>query len=119
MERKNEAGGGRRQRRSREEVKRLVDEFEVSGLQRWEFCQSRNLALSTLQRHLRARRSASEVASGRSRLVAVSVTPRSEAVSKLGETNLEVVLGGGRRIGVRPGFDAGTLRELILALEDA
>jgi hypothetical protein len=51
--------------------------------------------------------------------VAVSVTPRAEVVSKPGDTKLEVVLGRGRRIGVRPGFDAGTLRELILALEGA
>ena len=90
-----------------------------AGSGRAEFCRSRGLALGTLQRHLRARRSATKAASGRSRLVAVSVTPRLEAVSKPAETNLEVVLARGRRIGVRPGFDPGTLRELILALEDA
>jgi hypothetical protein len=118
MQRENEAGGSR-QRRSREEVRRLVDEFEASGSGRAEFCRSRGLALGTLQRHLRARRSATKAASGRSRLVAVSVTPRLEAVSKPAETNLEVVLARGRRIGVRPGFDPGTLRELILALEQA
>ncbi len=118
MQQENEAGGNR-QRRSREEVRRLVDEFEASGSERAEFCRSRGLALSTLRRHLRGRRSATEAASGRSRLVAVSVTPRAEAVSKRGETNLEVVLARGHRIGVRPGFDPGTLRELILALEQA
>jgi hypothetical protein len=118
MQRENEAGVNR-QRRSREEVRRLVDEFEVSGSDRAEFCQSRGLALSTLQRHLRARRSATEAGSGQSRLVAVSVTPRPAVVSKLEETNLEVVLARGRRIGVRPGFDAGTLQELIMALEQA
>ena len=122
VERENNAGGGRgrrRRRRSREEVRRLVDEFEASGLRRWEFCQSRSLALSTLQRHLRARQSATQAGSGRPRLVAVSVSPRAEAVSKSGETKLEVVLSRGCRIGVRPGFDAGTLRELIVALQDA
>jgi hypothetical protein len=51
--------------------------------------------------------------------VAVSVTPRVEAVSKPGDSKLEVVLSRGRRIGVRPGFDTGTLRELILLLEEA
>lgn len=114
MERENNAGDSRK-RRSREEVRRLVDEFEASGLERARFCRRRNLALSTLQRHLRARRSAT--ASGRARFVAVSVTPRAEAVSKPGDTKLEVVLDRGRRIGVRPGFDTGTLRELVLALE--
>ena len=120
MERDNETGGGRRgRRRSREEVRRLVDEFEGSGLQRWEFCQSRGLALSTLQQHLRARQSATEAPTGRPRLVAVSVRPKAEPVSVREETSLEVVLSRGRRIGVRPGFDAGTLRELILVLEEA
>ena len=116
MEREKNAGNSRK-RRSREEVRRLVDEFEASGLERAQFCRKRNLALSTLGRHLRARRSAT--VSGRARLVAVSVTPRAEAVPKPGDTKLEVVLGRGRRIGVRPGFDTGTLRELILALEGA
>ena len=118
MQRENEAGGSR-QRRSREEVRRLVDEFEASGSGRAEFCRSRGLALGTLQRHLRARRLATETANGRSRLVAVSVTPKPEAVSKPAESNLEVVLARGRRIGVRPGFDPGTLHELIMALEQA
>jgi hypothetical protein len=45
-----------RKRRSREEVKRLIDEFEASESDRAEFCRSQGLALSTLQRHLRARR---------------------------------------------------------------
>jgi hypothetical protein len=118
MQLENESGNNRR-RRSRDEVRRLVDEFEASGSQRAEFCRSRGLALSTLERHLRARRLATQTGNGRSRLVAVSVTPRPGAVSKLGETNLEVVLARGRRIGVRPGFDAGTLHELIMALEQA
>lgn len=118
MQRENEAGSSR-QRRSREEVRRLVDEFEASGSGRAEFCRNRGLALGTLQRHLRTRRSVTEAVSDRSRLVGVSVSPRLEAVSKPAETNLEVVLAKGRRIGIRPGFDPETLRELILALERA
>ena len=42
---------GTQRRRNREEVRRLVDEFEGSGLQRWESCQSRDLALA---KHLRS-----------------------------------------------------------------
>ena len=118
MQQKNQAGGNR-QRRSREEVKRLIDEFEAKGLGKVEFCRSRSLALSTLQRHLRARRLGTEGRNGGTRLVAVRLTPRSEAVSKPAESNLEVVLSKGPRIGVRPGFDPGTLRELMLALEQA
>jgi hypothetical protein len=41
-----------RKRRSRQEIKRLVAEFETSGLQRSEFCQKHNLALGALQRGL-------------------------------------------------------------------
>jgi hypothetical protein len=118
MQQKNQAGGNR-QRRSREEVKRLVDEFEANGSDRTEFCRRRGLALSTLQRHLRARRLETEARSGGTRLVAVRLTSRSEAVSKPAESNLEVVLSKGARIGVRPGFDPATLRELIQALEQA
>ena len=109
--------GRHRKRRSREEVRRLVDEFEASGSGRAEFCRSRGLALTTLQRHLRGRRLGTEARNCGSRLVAVSVIPRAEATSKPGEANLEVVLVGGRRVGVRPGFDPGTVRELIIALE--
>jgi hypothetical protein len=46
---------GIRKRRSRQEIKRLVAEFETSGLRRSEFCQKHNLALGTLQRGLRRR----------------------------------------------------------------
>ena len=98
-------------------VKRLVDEFEASGSDRAEFCRDRCLALSTLQRHLRTRKLGSRARGGGSRLVAVRVTPMTEAIAKPPEPSLEVVLADGRRIGVRPGFHAGTLQELITALE--
>src|SRR5271165_68182 len=45
-----------RKRRSRQEIKQLVAEFETSGLRRSEFCHRHNLALGTLQRGLRKRR---------------------------------------------------------------
>jgi hypothetical protein len=45
-----------RKRRSGEEIKRLVLEFEASGLRQNEFCRNHGLALSTLQRQLRKRR---------------------------------------------------------------
>ena len=41
-----------RKRRSSEEVKGLVVEFEASGLGCSEFCRDRGMALSTLRRHL-------------------------------------------------------------------
>ena len=39
-------------RRTRAEVQRLVAEFVSSGVRRSEFCQSRGLSFSTLDRHL-------------------------------------------------------------------
>ena len=109
----------RRKRRSREEVKRLIDEFAASGSDRAEFCKSRSLALSTLQRHLRARSARATTRGGGARLVAVRVAPMTAAIAKLPEASLEVVLTGGRRIAVRPGFQPRTLQELVTALEEA
>jgi hypothetical protein len=51
----NQEGPGRK-RRSGEEIKRLVLEFEASGLRQNEFCRNHGLALSTLQRQLKTRR---------------------------------------------------------------
>jgi hypothetical protein len=39
-----------RSRRSRDEIQRLVLEFEASGLRQKEFCRNHGLALSALQR---------------------------------------------------------------------
>ena len=47
---------GVRKRRSRQEIKRLVTEFETGGLRRSEFCNKHNLAIGTLQRGLKRRR---------------------------------------------------------------
>jgi hypothetical protein len=43
-------------RRTRAEVQRLVAEFMSNGLRRSEFCQSRGLSFSILDRHLKRRR---------------------------------------------------------------
>jgi hypothetical protein len=40
-------------RRTRAEVQQLVAEFVSSGMRRIEFCQSRGLSFSTLDRHLK------------------------------------------------------------------
>jgi len=45
-----------RKRRSSQEIRRLVTEFEASGLRQVEFCKQHRLALSTLQRGLKRRR---------------------------------------------------------------
>jgi len=45
-----------RKRRSSQEIRRLVAEFEASGLRLVEFCNDHSLALSTLHRGLKRRR---------------------------------------------------------------
>ena len=108
-----------RRRRSREEIERLVLEYEASGLRRSEFCRKHGLAVSTLERQLKRRRVDKSEAKEVGRFVAVKVAGRESY--KIGRSNsaLEVVLSGGRRIEVRPGFDAPTLEGLIAVLERA
>jgi hypothetical protein len=103
-----------RRRRGRAEVERLVAEFEASGLSRTAFCQERGLSLSTLARYRRRLPQANSEAAGAKRWLAVEV-----AGSTVGGdvSGLAVLLAGGRRIEIRRGFDAGTLRQLVLALE--
>jgi hypothetical protein len=107
-----------RKRRSRQEVKRLVTEFETSGLRRSEFCQKHNLALGTLQRGLRRRRMELEGQSEGKRLVEVKLARIQRNGSRTGSCSLEVVLAEGRRIAVRQDFDAETLARLVRTLEE-
>jgi len=107
-----------RKRRSRQEIKRLVAEFETSGLRRSEFCQKHNLALGTLQRGLRRRRMEVEGQSEAKRLVEVKLAGIQRNGSGPGSCSLEVVLAEGRRIEVGRDFDAETLTRLIRTLEE-
>ena len=107
-----------RKRRSRQEIKRLVAEFETSGLPRSEFCQKHSLALGTLQRGLRRRRMGVEGPSEAKRLVEVKMAGIRRDGSGPGTCSLEVVLAEGRRIEVRRDFDAETLARLIRTLEE-
>jgi hypothetical protein len=107
-----------RKRRSSEEVKRLVLEFEASGLRRNDFCRDRGMALSTLRRHLKKRGSGEGGAKKTgSRLVAVELAKWNRNTNSLAASALEVVLSGGRRIAVRQEFDSATLGRLVKVLE--
>jgi len=110
-------------RRTRAEVQRLVSEFAGSGMGRTEFCRSRQLGLSTLDRHLRKLK-----ARGRkqrllqtpavSRLVPVELANERQ-VQPTSSCGLSVVLSGGRRIEVQRDFDAPTFKRLLSVLEPA
>jgi hypothetical protein len=80
-----------RKRRSRQEIKRLVAEFETSRLRRSEFCQKHNLGLGTLQRGLRRRRMEVEGQSEAKRLVEVKLAGIQRNGSGAGTCTLEVV----------------------------
>lgn len=101
-------------RRTRAEIAGLVGEYGSSGMSVREFCQSRGLALSTLQRHLKKQRKRGAASSGASRLMAVKVAGAKAGGLGLG---LAVVLEGERRIEVQPGFDEATLERLLKVLE--
>ena len=107
-----QAGRPRQRHRSRTEANQLAAEFEASGLTRQEFCNLKSVPMKTLARYVTRRRREQGVAGGTQQWVAVEVAePRGAG------TELVVVLAGGRRVEVRRGFDTGTLRQLVTALE--
>jgi hypothetical protein len=101
-------------RRSREEASRLAAECEASGLSRQQFCDQRAVPLKTLARYLARYRREKAGKHGVQRLVAVEV-----AAKRRDPAELSIVLDGGRRIEVQRGFDAETLRRLVVELERA
>jgi len=114
-----------RKRRSREEVKRLAVEFEASGSRPAEFCRNHDLALTTLQRHLkrRCRENGETRARGqlrpavRNRFVAVELARKDQNENREPACALKIVLTGGRQIEVGPDFDSDALERLMKILE--
>jgi hypothetical protein len=108
-------------RRTRAEVQQLVAEFVSGGMRRTEFCQSRGLSFSTLDRHLkklRWKRRRRPVSSA-SRLVSVELASMKSPMQHEPSCGLAVVLPGGRRIEVHPDFDTSTFERLVGILERA
>jgi hypothetical protein len=108
-------------RRTRAEVQELVAEFMSSGMRRSEFCRSRQLSFSTLDRHLKKRRwkRMRRPVSSVGRLVPVELAARKSPTQREPGCGLVVVLSGGRRIEVHPDFDTNTFERLVSALERA
>ena len=115
MNENQEVGG--RKRRSSEEVKRLVVEFEASGLRRDEFCRTRGMALSTLRRHLKKHGAGEAAVKRGGGLVAVELSGEDPKSNPQTDCALEVVLSRGRRIEVRREFDSATLGRVVKVLE--
>ena len=106
----NQVGKKRRARRTGKEVQRLVEEFISGGMKRSEFCRSGGLSPGTLRRHLEGGK---QEARRTPRLVAVELEEKAAQKANV----IEVVLARGRRVEVRPGFDATTLQAVIAVLE--
>ena len=106
----NQVGKKRRTRRTGKEVQRLVEEFISGGMKRSEFCRTRGLSPGTLQRHLKGGKQ-------RARQIPQLVAVELEQKAAQKANAIEVVLARGRRVEVRPGFDATTLQAVIAVLE--
>jgi hypothetical protein len=106
-------------RRARAEVQKLVAEFVRSGMRRSEFCQSRGLSFSTLDRHLKKLRwkRRRKPVSSTGRLVPVALAARESPTQHEPSCGLAVVLPSGRRIEVHPKFDTDTFERLVSLLE--
>jgi len=109
-----ESGRQHRRHRSRAEADEVVAEYEVSGLSREAFCKQKDVPLQTLDRYVTRYRKQQKDGSGTQRWVAVEVAGRNGSSGEL-----SVVLSQGRRIEIKRGFDAGTLRQLLAVLEQA
>jgi hypothetical protein len=110
-----------RRRRTRAEIQQLVSEFVNSGMRGSEFCRSRGLSFSTLDRHLRKQRpkKRKKRSAADGHLVRVELATRKMPAEHESECPLAVVLSGGRRIAVQCGFDVYTFERLVKVLERA
>jgi hypothetical protein len=88
-------------------------------MRRSEFCQSRGLSFSTLDRHLKKRRWKRKTISAHadSKLVPVELAIRKSPANHQSSWGLAVVLSGGRRIEVQRDFDVHTFEQLVSVLE--
>ncbi len=104
------------ERRTREEIRQIVAEFASSGMQQIEFCRSRGISRSTLDRHLRKQRAQDGGSRAGNRLLAVEIRTASGS-SASHSSGLVVALTGGRRIEVNRSFDGTTLERLLAVLD--
>jgi hypothetical protein len=103
-------------RRTREEVRQIVAEFATGGMQQGEFCGSRGISRSTLDRHLRKQRAQDQASRAGNRLLAVEIRTASGSSAST-SSGLVVGLTSGRRIEVNRGFDGATLERLLTVLD--
>src|SRR5262250_949594 len=101
MDHQTNVGTG--ERRTREKIRQIVAEFATSGMQQSEFCRSRGISRSTLDRHLRKQRAQDPGSRASHRLLAVEINTASGS-SASNSSGLVVTLMSGRRIEVNRDF---------------
>jgi hypothetical protein len=102
-------------RRTREEIRQIVAEFATSGMPQSEFCGSRGISRSSLDRYLRKQRAQDQASRAGNRLLAVEI--RTASGRSASSSGLVVGLTSGRRIEVNRGFDGATLERLLTVLD--
>jgi transposase len=105
------APGRARDGRKEQQWRRWIAQWRASGLSVRDFCDRRGLTVASFYawRRVLERRAAEKAALVSVQVVADAVPAQTSA--------LEVVLTDGRTVRVTPGFDAGTLRQLLAVLE--
>jgi transposase len=104
------AQGKSRDPRKEQQWRRWIQQWQQSRLSVRDFCVRYDLAEATFyawRRQLQQQESAAA-------FVPVRVVPDEAPAAD----SLEVVLDGGRRVRVAPGFDPATLRQLLAVLEE-
>lgn len=110
-------------RRTREHWRRLVEDWPGSGLTQVQFCERHRISVASLHRWREVFRQDSGIdaveadaqADGLVRLLPVEVCGQTPPQG--GGTPLSVVLDGGVRVEVAPGFDAPTLARVVAVLQ--
>jgi len=106
------AHGRPRDLRKQQQWQRRIQQWQASGLSVRAFCARHGLAEPGFYAWRRKLRQRHERVTD---FVPVQVLAHPQPST---EDSLEVVLAGGRRLRIRPGFDAVTLRQLLTVLEE-
>ena len=107
------AYGKRHDRQKEQQWRRWLKEWQASGLSVRAFCERQRLSEPSFYAW---RRKLATCDARRPVFVPVQISADEEGLT--GDSSLEVVLAGGRRVRVPAGFDAATLRQLLAVLEE-
>jgi transposase len=108
------APGKPRDPRKEQQWRRWLQLWRHSGLSIRAFCERHSLTLPSFYAW---RRTLQQRDAATTSFLPVQVVPDDEPATT--SSSFEVVLNGGRRLRVTPGFDPATLRQLLALLEEA